>query len=124
MKFNEDRPIFEQIALLLEDRILSGTFSESERLPSARELAATLEVNPNTAARSLQLLSDMGLAYTERGAGYFVAPGAYEKIQVARRERFFNEELPRVFSMMQSLGIQFDELVPRWKTFLQERNAL
>ncbi|HPC72423.1 MAG TPA: GntR family transcriptional regulator [Treponema sp.] len=121
MKFNEDRPIFEQIALLLEDRILAGSFTESGRLPSARELAASLEVNPNTASRSLQLLADQGLAYAERGAGYFVAPGAAEKIRTMRRERFFSEELPRVFAMMESLGIQIDELVPHWKNFIQMR---
>jgi DNA-binding transcriptional regulator YhcF (GntR family) len=124
MKFNEDRPIFEQIALLLEDRILAGSFSESGRLPSARELAASLEVNPNTASRSLQLLADQGLAYAERGAGYFVAPGAVEKIRTMRRERFFSEELPRVFAMMESLGIQIDELVPHWKNFIQMRKEI
>uniref|UniRef100_A0A7C3EMH6 GntR family transcriptional regulator n=1 Tax=Gracilinema caldarium TaxID=215591 RepID=A0A7C3EMH6_9SPIR len=122
MKFNEDRPIFEQIALLLEDRILAGSFSESGRLPSARELAASLEVNPNTASRSLQLLADQGLAYAERGAGYFVAPGAVEKIRAMRRDRFFSEELPRMFSMMKTLGIQFDELLPHWQTFTQKRS--
>jgi len=121
MKFNEDRPIFEQISLLLEDRILAGSFTESGRLPSARELAASLEVNPNTASRSLQLLADQGLAYAERGAGYFVALGAAEKIRTMRRERFFSEELPRVFAMMESLGIQIDELVPHWKNFIQMR---
>lgn len=124
MKFNEDRPIFEQIALLLEDRILAGSFSENSRLPSARELAASLEVNPNTASRALQLLADTGLAYAERGAGYYVASGAAEKIRTVRKERFFNEEMPRFFSIMKSLSIQFDELAQRWTTFSQERIAV
>ncbi|AEJ20744.1 GntR family transcriptional regulator [Gracilinema caldarium] len=122
MKFNDDRPIFEQIAQLLEDRILSGAFTESGRLPSARELASSLEVNPNTAARALQYLADMKLAYAERGSGYFVAPGAAEHIRNLRRERFFSEELPRVFGMMRSLEIQFDELLPRWESFIHMRS--
>jgi len=122
MKFNEDRPIFEQIALLLEDRILEGFFSEKGRLPSARDLASSLEVNPNTASRSLQLLADQGLAYAERGAGYFVATGAAEKIRAMRRDRFFSEDLPRMFSMMKTLGIQFDELLPHWHTYTKKRS--
>ncbi|MFQ3546993.1 MAG: GntR family transcriptional regulator [Termitinemataceae bacterium] len=114
MKFNEDRPIFEQIALLLEDRILSGELAEKSRLPSARELAVSLEVNPNTAGRALQLLADAGCAYVERGAGYYVASGAIERLRALRRERFFTKEVPRFLDQMRTLGIKIDDLLPYW----------
>lgn len=124
MKFNEDRPIFEQIARLLEDRILAGALVESGRLPSARELAATLEVNPNTAARALQYLADLGLSYAERGSGYFVSPGAADTIRTLRRDRFFSEELPTLFAIMTSLGIPIDEVVSAWDHYLQRKDGV
>lgn len=114
MRFSDDRPIFEQIASMLESRTVSGELAEGDRLPSARELAASLEVNPNTAARALQTLSDRGIARSERGSGYFVAPGAAEKAFAERRRRFFDEELPRVFSSMRELKIDPQTIVERW----------
>lgn len=114
MRFSDDRPIFEQIASMLESRTVSGELAEGDRLPSARELAASLEVNPNTAARALQTLSDRGIARSERGSGYFVATGAAEKAFAERRRRFFDEELPRVFSSMRELKIDPQTIVERW----------
>jgi GntR family transcriptional regulator len=114
MRFSDDRPIFEQIAGMLESRTVSGELAEGDRLPSARELAASLEVNPNTAARALQTLSDRGIARSERGSGYFVALGAAEKALVERRRRFFDEELPRVFSSMRELKIDPQTIIERW----------
>ncbi len=119
MRFNDGRPIFEQIAELLEDRIVAGDPAEGGRLPSARDLASSLEVNPNTAARSLQALADSGAAVMERGSGYFVAPGASEAIRSARRERFFSDELPRLFATMRRLGIDMEEVGKRWKGGLE-----
>jgi DNA-binding transcriptional regulator YhcF (GntR family) len=114
MRFNNDRPIFMQIADMLEDEIVSGRLAKGDRLPSARDLASSLEVNPNTAARSLQILADQGVAVAERGTGYFVAPEAAELARLARRERFFGEALPGVFKAMDELGIRIEELAERY----------
>jgi DNA-binding transcriptional regulator YhcF (GntR family) len=114
MRFSDDRPIFEQIASLLESRAASGELAEGDRLPSARELAASLEVNPNTAARALQTLADRGIARSERGSGYFVCAGAVEKALAERRRRFFDEELPRLFASMRELNIDPETITERW----------
>ncbi len=114
MRFNEGRPIFEQIAEMLEGRILSRDLNDGERIPSARDLGASLQVNPNTAARALQVLSDSEIARCERGAGYFVAPGAADRIRTARRERFFAEELPQLFERMEALGVTLADLSAAW----------
>lgn len=114
MRFNDNRPIFEQIAELIEDRIASGDLVEGERIPSARDVAASLEVNPNTAARALQALADNGAARVERGAGYFVAEGAAAAIQNRRRAAFFRDELPRLFKRMRTLDINMSEISRIW----------
>ena len=115
MRFNNDKPIFVQIADLLEDEIVAGRFAEGARLPSSRELAASLEVNPNTAARSLQILSDRGVAEAARGTGYSVAPDALGRARLRRREQFFKDDLPGLFKAMAELDIGMDEISDRFK---------
>ncbi len=114
MRFNNERPIFAQIADLLVEDLLAGKLEPGSRLPSARELAASLEVNPNTAARALQGLADSGVARLERGMGYFVADEARELARGERRRRFFDEELPRVFKVMSEIGARPEEILERF----------
>lgn len=114
MRFNNDKPIFSQIAEILADDIASGKFTPGGRLPSARDLATSLGVNPNTAARALQTLADAGIARPERGSGYYVADTADELVRAERRTRFLHEELPRLFRMMDDLGISLEELEAQW----------
>jgi GntR family transcriptional regulator len=116
MRFNSERPIFAQIEELLAEQVLDGRAGPGDRLPSARELAASLEVNPNTAARALQELADSGLARCERGTGYFVADGGPALAKSERRKRFFDEELPRLFKRMDELGIGPAEILERFST--------
>jgi GntR family transcriptional regulator len=120
MRFNNERPIFAQIAEFLAGEIMGGRLAPGDRIPSARELAASLEVNPNTAARSLQALADSGLARCERGTGYYVDSGAVTKARESRRERFFGEELPGLFALMTELGIGFEEIRSRHETWRKE----
>lgn len=115
MRFSNERPIFVQIADMLEDEVVSGRLAAGERLPSARELAASLEVNPNTAARALQILSERGVAGAERGTGYYVGEGAAERAREARRQRFYAESLPGLFKTMDELGIGMGELAARYE---------
>lgn len=81
-------PLFRQIAGLLEDAIVDGSLSEGERAPSTNELAAFHSINPATARKGLQLLSDQGILQKRRGLGMFVTEGAKEIIVQRRREEF------------------------------------
>jgi DNA-binding transcriptional regulator YhcF (GntR family) len=114
MRFNSERPIFAQIEELLVEQVMDGRLASGDRLPSARELAASLEVNPNTAARALQELADSGLARCERGTGYFVADKGPSLARAERKKLFFDEELPRLFKRMETLGIEPSEILDRY----------
>ena len=114
MRFNSERPIFAQIEELLVEQVMDGRLASGDRLPSARELAASLEVNPNTAARALQELADSGLARCERGTGYFVADKGPSLARTERKKLFFDEELPRLFKRMETLGIEPSEILDRY----------
>lgn len=114
MRFNDDRPIYEQIADALCAEAAAGRLAPGSRIPSARELAASLEVNPNTAARALQTLADRGVARAERGTGYFLADDGAERALAERRKRFFDGELPRLFALMEELGVDVELIAEKW----------
>ena len=96
MHFSEDKPIWRQIYELIAMRILSGEWLEGERIVSVRELAAEVGVNPNTVMRSYEKLDGDGIIFNRRGIGYFVAEGAKEHIKQLERQKFIDEELPKL----------------------------
>ena len=106
--------IFLQISDTIKDRILSGEYSADERVPSVRELAEQMEVNPNTAMRAVARLQMEGMIYNKRGLGYFVNPNAREEILASRRKKFVEEVVPALFSEMKLLGIGLDTLQSEW----------
>ena len=122
MRFNNDRPIFIQIADHLIREIIAGRLVPDERLASARELAASLEVNPNTAARALQHLADHGVARCERGTGYFVQADGPRQARESLRQHFFDSELPRLFRTMTELDISLGEISERYVAFRQSNS--
>jgi GntR family transcriptional regulator len=113
MRFNNDRPIFLQIAEALTSDVLTGALNPGDRLPSARDLAASLEVNPNTAARALQTLADAGVARSERGTGYFVDEAGPDRARDELRRRFFETEVPALAKTLASLGLTTGDLVKK-----------
>ena len=72
MNFEGNAPIYLQIIDKMKRYIISGEGKAGERLPSVRELAAQLQVNPNTVQKALGELEDSGLIYTERTNGKFI----------------------------------------------------
>ena len=73
MEFESNRPIYLQIVDEIKSRIVSGSYEPGEKLPSVRDFAAELSVNPNTMQRALAQLESEGLIYTERTSGRFVS---------------------------------------------------
>lgn len=117
MEFNNQLSIYLQIADHVCDRIQLREWAPEEKIPSVRELAVSLEVNPNTVMRSYEHLQQQGVIYTRRGLGYFVAPDAVTKVTALRKEQFLQEELPQFFRKIYLLGIGLDELKDRFEKF-------
>ena len=110
MQFSQPKGIYLQIADQIRERILRGDWQAGERIPSIRELAVELGVNPNTVTKSYQTLLDREIVTNRRGRGYFVSDRAAERALAGMREEFVREELPRVLRAMRLLGIGMDEL--------------
>ena len=108
--FDESRPIFLQLAEMLEDGIISGAFPEGGQIPSITEYSAALKINPATALKGINLLVDEGLVYKKRGVGMFVSEGAREKLLRKKRESFYSERVLPVAREAKALGLTQDEL--------------
>jgi len=105
MKFNDSQPIFVQITDLVYERILSGNWIQGDRIPSVRDLAVELEVNPNTVMRTYDRLQSAEVIYNKRGIGYFLDEQAHQKVLRIRRDEFMATELPVLIKNMRLLGI-------------------
>ena len=111
MEFDPNKPIYIQIADNLCERILSGAFQPGSRIPSVREWGASIGVNPNTVARSYDLLADRKVIFNQRGIGFFVADDAIEVIRESERRKFLEEELPLLRSRAALLGIDLTDYI-------------
>lgn len=117
MEFNQPKGIYQQIADQVCDRILQGEWNGGERIPSIRELAVNLGVNPNTVTRSYQSLMEREIIENRRGIGYFVTDAAKQNILMERKSEFVRDELPSLFRTMQLLDIGIDEIGQYYSEF-------
>lgn len=99
-----------QIADRICEDILGEKIPQGDRMQSVRELASSIQVNPNTIMRSYAHLTDSGIIFNKRGIGYFVAEDALQKIKDMKKVDFLSNYLPEVFRMMQLLDISFEEV--------------
>lgn len=117
MEFKESQAIYLQIADHVCEQILLDKWKTEDRIPSVRELAVQLEVNPNTVMRTCEYLQQYEIIYNKRGIGYFVAPNAAKKIKLLKKERFLANELPQFFRNIYLLDIELDELKTHYEKF-------
>ena len=120
MEFRDNKAIYLQIAEFVCEHILLGKWKSDEKVPSVREMAVDLEVNPNTVMRSYEFLQGKEVIMNKRGIGLFVSEDAKEKITIFRKERFLGQELPEFFKTLQLLDISIDEIKQRFETFKAE----
>ncbi len=107
---DESRPIFQQIAELIENDIISGALPEDTQIPSTNEFAAFHRINPATAGKGVNLLVDEGILYKKRGIGMFVAPGARDHLLAARRERFRTQYVTPLLAEAAKLGLEPEQV--------------
>ena len=108
--FTDKQAIYLQIAEYIGDKILTGEWKPEERIPSIRELAVAMEVNPNTVMRTFESLQNTEVIFNKRGLGYFVAPDAIDTIRTERRKRFMEQVLPDFFRQLSLLNISINEI--------------
>ena len=109
-EWNDSQPIYRQLRDRVVAMILDGVLKEGDLLPSARNVAAEYRVNPLTVLKGYQQLVDEQLVEKRRGLGMFVSSGARKALMKDERQRFLEEEWPKVYATIQRLGLTTDEL--------------
>jgi GntR family transcriptional regulator len=110
MEFSQSQAIYLQIADFVCEKILLKEWPPGQRIPSVRELAVQLEVNPNTVMRTFEFLQQKEIIFNQRGIGFFVGPQAVNHGTQYRLETFMDRDLPQVFRSMWLLGMTPEDL--------------
>ena len=112
--FDNERPIYVQLVEKIRLEIISGKLQSGQRIPSVREMALKVKVNPNTMQKALAELEEEGLIYTERTNGKFVTENKelIEKI----KKKLAEEKVNNYLKDMQNIGIDYKEALK----YLQE----
>jgi DNA-binding transcriptional regulator YhcF (GntR family) len=110
-EWNDSQPIYRQLRDRVVALILDGVLKEGDPLPSVRNVAAEYRVNPITVLKGYQQLVDEQLVETKRGLGMFIKPGARDLLLQGERQKFLEEQWPRVYATIQRLGLTPKELL-------------
>ena len=110
LDYRDARPIYSQIIDGFRDQILAGLLSPGDKLPSVRDLAAELAINPNTIQRSYRELESQGWIQSVPGKGSFVqgVPQA-----TAAETQALTEEFDKLTALLLKLGLTRRELMDR-----------
>lgn len=122
MEFREKQAIYLQIANYFQNNILEGEWGAEEKVPSIRQLAVELEVNPNTVLRTYNHLQDNGIIYKKRGIGYFVSPEAKKQLVNMLKKQFVEHDLPEFFKKMELIGLTLKDIEDHFNEFKKSIN--
>lgn len=103
------QPLFEQIAFAVKDAVARGSLGSGDRLPSVRELAQELAINPNTVMRAYEALTSEGVVLKRQGAGVFVT-GRPSALADDERQRQLDDLVQRTVTAAFHLGFGADEV--------------
>jgi DNA-binding transcriptional regulator YhcF (GntR family) len=109
MQFNQQKPIYLQIADYIIDQILSGNWIDGSRIPSIRDMAIEMEVNPNTVTRTYAYLQEQDVISIQRGIGYFTNEQAAQKVRSIRKKEFIREGIPELIHTMRLIHMSIEE---------------
>ena len=120
MDFKENPAIYIQIAEYVCEQILLKKWNLGEKIISIRDLAISMEVNPNTVQRAYDFLQQREIITNKRGVGYFTEEDAMERILSFRREQFMENELPVFMRNIYLLKIDFKEIKTLFDQFVKD----
>jgi GntR family transcriptional regulator len=109
--FHTSQPIFVQIRQRLAEMILRGQVAEGEALPSVRQIAGELSVNPLTVTKAFEALVDIGVVEKRRGLGMFVKAGARAELLAHERDKFLQQDWPRIAAQIKALDLDLSDLL-------------
>lgn len=105
ISFDNETPIYLQVAQMIRDAIVAGDLPEGEAIPSVRQLSVEQGLNPQTVLNATHLLLDEVILEKRRGVGVFVREGARKSLLAAELKQFKGNDLPAMVKRAQLLGL-------------------
>lgn len=118
INLNNSAPIYEQLTSKIEYLVLNGLLEPNESLPSVRELATHLAINPNTVQKAYAYLEQIGVTYSVNGKGRFVT-GDVEALR-KRKISFEMADFEHKVKNLKDLGATKDELIKKINSLYEE----
>ncbi|AJK64636.1 GntR family transcriptional regulator YhcF [Bacillus velezensis] len=119
-EFQSSKPIYLQIADRVYYRLIRSELSPGDKLPSVREMAVQMKVNPNTIQRTYSEMERLGIVETRRGQGTFIAERSDLKAEL--KDRLTKDVFKRFIQEMAELGLSPEEMIDGIKQYAEEGN--
>ncbi|ATL41671.1 MULTISPECIES: GntR family transcriptional regulator [Bacillus] len=119
-EFQSSKPIYLQIADRVFYRLIRSELSPGDKLPSVREMAVQMKVNPNTIQRTYSEMERLGIVETRRGQGTFIAERSDLKAEL--KDRLTKDVFKRFIQEMAELGLSPEEMIDGIKQYAEEAN--
>ncbi|WP_156735265.1 GntR family transcriptional regulator [Bacillus velezensis] len=119
-EFQSSKPIYLQIADRIYYRLIRSELSPGDKLPSVREMAVQMKVNPNTIQRTYSEMERLGIVETRRGQGTFIAERSDLKAEL--KDRLTKDVFKRFIQEMAELGLSPEEMLDGIKQYAEEVN--
>ena len=114
-------PVYEQVARQIVSAIASGGLDVGQMVPSVREMAKELAINPNTVSRAYRQLQDGGVLETVRGSGIAVAKGAKAKCK-SMRSKAISARIAHVIVEARQSQLTDDEILKMIKSEMRKKH--
>lgn len=111
--WSDSQPIYRQLRDRVVAMILEGVLKDGDPLPSVRSVAAEYQLNPLTVLKGYQQLVDEQLVEKRRGRGMYVTEGARRALMKDERQKFLEDEWPKVLATISRLGLKPEDLLAR-----------
>ncbi|MFZ7103932.1 MAG: GntR family transcriptional regulator [Peptococcaceae bacterium] len=121
LDLRDGRPLYEQIKEKMKTFILTGALKADEKIPSVRELAQSLTINPNTIQKAYKDLEEEGYIYSHRGKGSFVTPR--DNIVNQQKISTLEHELQKILTELLYLGVGKSRVLSVIRNIYSERQV-
>lgn len=108
INYRDSRPIYEQIKDGLRKLLIVGAIKEDEKLPSVRDMASQLSINPNTIQRAYRELEEEGFVYSVAGKGSF---GSGKKGIDSKRRLELEKAIDEAVHELKLMGVDKEDIV-------------
>ncbi|MBP1164558.1 MULTISPECIES: GntR family transcriptional regulator [Chryseobacterium] len=119
MQFRDQIPIYLQIADIICENILLKQWLPEQRIPSIRDFATQLIVNPNTIVRTYEFLEQKRIIMNQRGIGFSITKEGYELVLAYKKEDFIKKDLPHFFKQLYLLNLDIHNLEEDFNKFCE-----